>query len=59
MPFFEVFWYDLIWEMNPRSTNCEADVLSTTPSRRLTINWKIMHGNQIPIRQYKLIVRRN
>ena len=35
MPFFKVFWYDLTRGMNPRSTNCEADALTTTPSRRL------------------------
>ena len=35
MPFFKVFWYDSIQAMNPRSTNCEADALTTTPSRRL------------------------
>ena len=31
--FFKVFWYDLTWEMNPRSTDCEADAVTTIPSR--------------------------
>ena len=31
---FKVFWYDSTREMNPRSTDCEADALITTPSRR-------------------------
>ena len=35
IPFFTVFWFDSNWEMNPGSTDCEADVLTTTPSRRL------------------------
>ena len=34
MPFFEVFWYYLTRGMNTRSTGCEADALTTTPSRR-------------------------
>ena len=34
MPFFKVFWYDSTRVMNPRSTDCEADALTTTPSRR-------------------------
>ena len=25
IPFFKVFWYDLILEANPRYENCEAD----------------------------------
>ena len=33
--FFKVFWYDSTREMNPRSTDCDADALTTTPSRRL------------------------
>ena len=33
--FFKVFWFDSTREMNPRSTDCEADALTTTPSRRL------------------------
>ena len=35
MPFLKVFWYDSTRGMNPRSTDCEADALTTTPSRRL------------------------
>ena len=34
MPFFKVFWYDSTRGMNSRSTDCEADALTTTPSRR-------------------------
>ena len=34
MPFFKVFWYDSTRGMNPRSTDCEAGALTTTPSRR-------------------------
>ena len=33
----KVFWYDSTWEMNPRSTDCEAVALTTTPSRRFLI----------------------
>ena len=32
---FKVFWYDLTRGMNPKSTECEADALPTSPSRRL------------------------
>ena len=35
IPFFKVFCYDSTWGMNPRSTDCEADALTTTPLRRL------------------------
>ena len=31
---FKVFWYDSAREMNPRSTDCETDALSTTLSHR-------------------------
>ena len=31
---FLVFWYDPTREINPRSTDCEADAVNTTPSRR-------------------------
>ena len=34
MPFFKVFRYDSTRGMNPKSTDCEADALTTTPSRR-------------------------
>ena len=34
MPFFKVFWYDSTREINPRSTDCEADALTTTPSHQ-------------------------
>ena len=33
IPFFKVFWYDSTRGMNTRSTDCEADALTTTPSR--------------------------
>ena len=47
MPFFKVLWYDSTKRMNPRSTDCKADALTTTPSRRfihrdLNINFKHM-----------------
>ena len=32
IPFFKVFWYDSTRGINPRSTDCEADALTTTPS---------------------------
>ena len=31
MPFFKAFWYDSTRGLNPRSTDCEADPLTTTP----------------------------
>ena len=34
IPFFKVFWYDSTRGMNPRSIDCEANALTTTPSRR-------------------------
>ena len=34
IPFFKVFWDDSTRGMNPRSTDCEADALTTTPPRR-------------------------
>ena len=36
--FFKVFWYDLTRGINPRSTDCEADALITTPLRRFLKN---------------------
>ena len=36
LPFFTVFWRDSTWEINPCSTDCEVDALTTTPPRRLT-----------------------
>ena len=44
IPFFKVFWYDSTRRMNPRSTDCEADALTTTPSRRL----KVPTGIKVP-----------
>ena len=41
MPFFKVFWYDSTRGMKPRSTDCEADALTTTPTRRL-----LRHSNK-------------
>ena len=32
---FKVFWYEPTGGINPRSTDCEADALTTTPSRRI------------------------
>ena len=34
IPFFKVFWYNSTRGMNPRSTDCEADAPTNTPSRR-------------------------
>ena len=36
---FHVFWYDSTKGLNPRSTDCEANALITTPSRRFDINF--------------------
>ena len=47
MPFFKVFWYDSTWEMNPRSTDCEADALTTTPSRREMWGNNYIWGNPL------------
>ena len=41
MPLFKVFWYDLTRGLNPRSTECEADVFITTPSHRLTVFFSV------------------
>ena len=35
IPFFKVVWYYSTWGMNPRSTDCEADALTTTPLQML------------------------
>ena len=32
IPFFKVFQYESTREMNPKSTDCEAEALTTTPS---------------------------
>ena len=32
MSFLKVFWYDSTSAMNPRSTDCKADALTTMPS---------------------------
>ena len=34
IPFFKVFWHNSTREMNLRSMDCEADALTTKPSRR-------------------------
>ena len=39
IPFFKIFWYDSTRGMNPKSTDCEADALATTPSRRLSLRY--------------------
>ena len=31
-PLFKVFWHDSTRELNPKSTDCKADALTTTPS---------------------------
>ena len=40
IPFYKAFWYDSTRGLNPRSTDCEADALTTTPSRRLMCYWE-------------------
>ena len=57
MPFFNVFWYDSTRGMNPRSTDCEAGALTTTPSRRfgfieiiiVIVVWVYRNLNQISL----------
>ena len=34
IPLLKVLWYDSTRGMNPRSTDCKADALTTTPLRR-------------------------
>ena len=34
IPYFKVFWYDSTRGLNPRSTDCEVDALTTMPSCR-------------------------
>ena len=36
IPFLKVFWYDSTMEINPRSTDCEADALTTTVLCRMS-----------------------
>ena len=47
MPFFKVFWYDSTRGMNPGSTDCEANALTTTPSRQRKRNTRTLHGMHI------------
>ena len=35
--FFKVFWHNLTSKINPRSTDCEADYLTTIPSRQFVM----------------------
>ena len=44
IPFFKVCCYDWTKGMNPRSTDCEADALTTTPSRR-SQNGRLLSGS--------------
>ena len=37
MLFFKVFLYELTWGMNSRSTDCEADALTTRPFAILSV----------------------
>ena len=37
IPIFKVFWYNSIWEANPRSTDCEEDTPTTTPLHRFIV----------------------
>ena len=43
MPFFKVFWYDSTRGINPRSTDCEADALTTTPSLQLKTMQQLLY----------------
>ena len=45
IPFFKVFCYYSTRGMNARSTECEADASTTTPSRRLNISSRIYTHN--------------
>ena len=49
MPFFKVFWYDSTRGMNPWSTDCEVDALTTTPSRRFVFDKPYIRGLCDPV----------
>ena len=53
--FFKVFWYDSTRGMNPRSTDCEADALTTTPSRRCAGNVLQWNAGGLRARRPKLL----
>ena len=38
-PFFKVFWFESTRGLNPRSTDCKVDALTTTPSCRFIIKY--------------------
>ena len=38
IPFFKLFGLDSTRGLNPKSTDCKADALTTTPSRRISQN---------------------
>ena len=48
---FKVFWLDSTMGINPRFTDCEADALTTTPSRRCIICLRFLESG-IPFHAY-------
>ena len=51
---FKVFWYDSTRGLSPRSTDCEADALTTTPSRRF---YFVCRSNSVNINHtYRYII---
>ena len=58
--FLKVFWYDSTREMNPRSTDCEAVTLTTTPLHwlymmRHHLNWiDVTHANHEVVKQKRV-----
>ena len=65
MPFFKVFWYESTRGMNLRSTECEVDALTTTPSRRIvsfstnfsTNRWQVrVHQPSVKQQFYLLLI---
>ena len=52
---FKVFWYNSTTGMNPKSTNCKADTLTTTPSHQLHQTLMIIF-NQIALASFWLSV---
>ena len=46
---FKVFWYDLTRGMNPKSTDCEADALTTKPSCQFILFLEIANSTKTRI----------
>ena len=55
IPFFKVFWYDSTREMNPRSTDCEADALTTYAIASVKFN-QLNSINLNLLNQFKLSI---